>query len=288
MRHLVRLIDDATSWSWGRFVERDATPFNMAVLWEYLEENGRMVDVYTDRDAMFTVPSQPRESVEQRRQADRLTQIARALRELGIGSILALSPQAKGRVERSFRTGQDRLVKQLRLAKVTALARANEFLEKEYWPEWNESFAKPAQEFPNAHRPLTEGLDLAAILCHVESRTLINDFTFPFAGKRYGIAREQTRPSMRNQKIRVELRLNYELRVRYQGQYLEIAECKEEAKALVPPATARRRPVRKASAHRCQEGRACRRNPSRTPRMAWPRPIPAVDTFRRWWFEQQP
>ena len=53
VRNLVRLIDDATSWSWGRFVESDATPFNMAVLWEYIEKNGRMVDVYTDRDSMF-------------------------------------------------------------------------------------------------------------------------------------------------------------------------------------------------------------------------------------------
>ena len=60
VRYLVRMIDDATSWSWGRFVERDATPFNMAVLWEYLEKNGRMVDVYTDRDSMFTVPPRHR------------------------------------------------------------------------------------------------------------------------------------------------------------------------------------------------------------------------------------
>src|SRR5665811_2426119 len=62
VRYLVRLIDDATSWSWGRFVERDATPFNMAVLWEYIEKNGRMVDVYTDRDSMFTVPRRKGES----------------------------------------------------------------------------------------------------------------------------------------------------------------------------------------------------------------------------------
>src|SRR5258708_13825438 len=55
VRYLVKLIDDATSWSWGRFVGRDATPFNMAVLWEYIEKNGRMVDVYTDRDSLFTV-----------------------------------------------------------------------------------------------------------------------------------------------------------------------------------------------------------------------------------------
>src|SRR6266700_452201 len=78
------MIDDATSWSWGRFVERDATPQNMGVLWEYLERNGRMVDVYTDRDSMFAVPPRPGESPN----PDRLTQLGRALRELGIGSIL--------------------------------------------------------------------------------------------------------------------------------------------------------------------------------------------------------
>jgi hypothetical protein len=91
VRYLVRMIDDATSWSWGRFVERDATPQNMGVLWEYLERNGRMVDVYTDRDSMFAVPPRPGENPD----PDRLTQLGRALRELGIGSILAQSPQAK-------------------------------------------------------------------------------------------------------------------------------------------------------------------------------------------------
>lgn len=99
------MIDDATSWSWGRFVESDATPHNMGVLWEYLEKNGRMVDVYTDRDSMFAVPRRPGESQEKQREADRLTQLGRALRELGIGSILAHSPQAKGRIERKLFNG---------------------------------------------------------------------------------------------------------------------------------------------------------------------------------------
>src|SRR5262252_8380788 len=91
----------------GRFVESDATPQNMAVLWEYLEKNGRMVDVYTDRHSMFTTPS-ARRSAAQRVEQDSLTQIGRRLRELGIGWIAACSPQAKGRVERSFLTAQDR------------------------------------------------------------------------------------------------------------------------------------------------------------------------------------
>jgi transposase len=186
-RYLVRMIDDATSWSWGRFVERDATAQNMAVLWEYLEKNGRMVDVYTDRDSMFTVPRRPGESAEQQRQADRLTQLGRALRELGIGSILAYSPQAKGRIERSFLTAQDRLIKHLRLAKVSTIEAANAFLENEYWPEWNADFARPVSDFSNQHRPLTAQLDLAAILCHVEERVIGNDYTFSFAGHRYQI-----------------------------------------------------------------------------------------------------
>ena len=242
VRYLVRLIDDATSWSWGRFVEHDATPQNMGVLWEYLEKNGRMVDVYTDRDSMFTVTPHTGDSDEQRVAADRLTQLGRSLRELGIGWIAAYSPQAKGRIERSFLTAQDRLVKQLRLAKVTNLGAANVFLEKEYWPEWNERFARPVAAFPNQHRQLTPELDLAAILCHVEQRVIANDYTFSFNGQRYQIARSHAQAGMRHQPLRVELRLDGELHARYQGRYLDIAEC--GARAPAPPPSAAQ-PVRK-------------------------------------------
>jgi transposase len=234
VRYLVRMIDDATSWSWGRFVERDATPHNMGVLWEYLEKNGRMVDVYTDRDSMFSVTPRAGESEQERIAADRLTQIGRGLRELGIGWIAAYSPQAKGRIERSFLTAQDRLVKQLRLAKITTLEAANEFLENEYWPEWNARFARPVENFPNQHRALTPHLELAAILCHVEQRVIGNDYTFSFAGRRYQIARAEAQAGMRHQRLRVELRLNGELKARYQGRYLQIGECGLRAAAAAP------------------------------------------------------
>ena len=243
VRYLVRFIDDATSWSWGRFVERDSTPHNMAVLWEYLEKNGRMAEVYTDRDSMFTVPTQLGETEQERVAAGRLTQIGRSLRELGIGWIAAYSPQAKGRIERSFLTAQDRLVKQLRLAKVATLESANGFLETEYWPEWNQRFAQPLTDFPNQHRALTEHLDLAAILCHVEQRVIGNDYTFAFAGHRYQIVREQVQAGMRRQPLRVELRLDGELHARYQGRYLTIVEC--GSRPAEPPEPAPCKPVRK-------------------------------------------
>lgn len=231
VRYLVRLIDDATSRSWGRFVQHDGTRENMGVLWEYIEKYGRMVDTYTDRASMFTVARRAKETEAQRRQEDRLTQIGRALRELGIGWIAAYSPQAKGRVERSFETDQDRLIKCLRLAKVTTMKAANDFLEKEYWPDWNERFARPLAGIVDLHRPLTEQQNLAASLSHVEHHVIDNGFTFRFAGRRYRILRKDVKAGMRRQQLRVELRLSGEIQARYEGQYVEIAECDNEAPA---------------------------------------------------------
>jgi len=239
VRHLVRMIDDATSRSWGRFVWHDGTRENMGVLWEYVERFGRAVDYYTDRDSMFAVPLRAGESREQQRQADRVTQIGRALRELGIGWIAAYSAQAKGRVERSFSTDQDRLIKELRLAKVKTMPAANAFLEKEYWPDWNERFTKPPKSPEDLHRPRPEGFELAAALSHVEARVIANDFTFAFAGKRYQIARPQIQAGMKRQSLRVELRLNGELHARYQGRYLEIQECGPRPPAQPKPEAAK-------------------------------------------------
>lgn len=243
VRYLVRMIDDATSKSWGRFVWSDGTRENMGVLWEYLDRFGRAVDYYTDRHSMFAVAARPGESKEQQREADRLTQLGRGLRELGIGWIAAYSPQAKGRVERSFLTDQDRLIKELRLAKVKTMQKANEFLDKEYWPEWNEKFTKPPKAAEDMHRPLPEGMDIGAALSHVEQRVITNDYTFPFGGKRYQIASEQVKPGMKRQSLRVELRLNGDLKARHQGQYLEINECGSKPPQVAKPSPSK--PVRK-------------------------------------------
>jgi hypothetical protein len=225
VHHLVRMIDDATSRSWGRFVQRDGTRENMGVLWEYVKRIGRAVDYYTDRDSMFAVAPRPGESKEQQREADRLTQIGRALRELGIGWIAAYSPQAKGRVERSFLTDQDRLIKELRLAQVKTMQAANDFLEKEYWPEWNARFTRPASGAEDLHRPLAEGFELGSALSHVEQRIITNSYTFPYYSKHYQIVREDVQAGMKRQQLRVELWLNGELKARYQGRYIGIHEC---------------------------------------------------------------
>jgi hypothetical protein len=243
VHHLVRMIDDATSRSWGRFVWSDGTRENMGVLWEYVVRHGRALDYYTDRDSMFTVAPRPGESKEQQRVADRLTQIGRALRELGIGWIAAYSPQAKGRVERSFLTDQDRLIKELRLAKVKTMEAANAFLEKEYWPEWNTKFTRPARGEEDLHRPLADGFELGSALSHVEDRIITNNYTFPYYNKHYQITRDDVQPGMKRQSIRVELWLNGELKARYQGRYVGIREC--DVKLSEVPKTASGKEARK-------------------------------------------
>jgi len=242
VRYLVKWIDDATSRSGGRFVLHDGTRENMGVMWQYVEDNGRMVDLYTDRAGIFTVAPRAKESAQQRQEADRLTQFGRGLREVGIGWIAAYSPQAKGRVERSFGTDQDRLVKHLRLAKVRTMQDANKFLEEEYWPEWNERFARPLEGVVDMHRPLTPQTDLASALSHVEHRVVSNDYTFSFAGRRYQIARTDVKTGMRGKSLRIELHLNGALRARFEGEYAEVSECGAKAPAAPKPVG---RPARK-------------------------------------------
>lgn len=263
VRYLVRWIDDATSRSGGRFVRHDGTRENMGVLWQYVGCNGRMVDLYSDRAGIFMVAPRAKESAQQRQEADRLTQFGRGLRELGIGWIPAYSPQAKGRVERSFGTDQDRLVKHLRLAQVKTLQDANKFLEAEYWPEWNERFARPLDNVPDLHRALTPQIDLASALSHVEHRMVSNDYTFSFAGRRYQIARQQVKAGMRGKNLRIELHLSGTLRARFEGEYVEVGECGVKAPAAKPA------------------GKECRKNHNRGGKSDWmegffERPGPAL------------
>jgi transposase len=242
VRYLVRLIDDATSWSWGRLrgARRDAVQHGGAVgiHREKRANGGRLhrspFDVRgateTGREPGATARSRPADAT------------WASLTAAGHRFDSALSPQAKGRIECSFRTAQDRLVKDLRLARVSTMEAANVFLETEYWPEWNARFARPVADFPNQHRALSEPLELAAILCHVEQRIIGNDYTFSFAGQRYQIERSDAQAGMRHQRLRIELRLDGELKARYQQRYLNIAECNARIIAADP---AVRKPVRK-------------------------------------------
>jgi len=242
--YLIHMIDDATSELTARFVEHDSTAENMRLLWSYLERHGRPVSFYTDKASLFrTAEKHRRDRPGEQVDAVQMppTQIGRALRELGIAWIAAHSPQAKGRVERSFATAQDRLVKGLRVAGVKTLADANRYLEQEFLPWWNQHLVVAPANATDAHRPLDPGHDLAAILSSVETRQVSNDYTLRFHGNKHQISRASIRPGLRGAGVRVEQRLDGSLAVAYQGRYLELQEC-----SPVPPvaATPPRRPAK--------------------------------------------
>jgi transposase len=234
--YLIHMIDDATSELTARFVRHDSTEENMRLLWIYVDRHGRPVAFYTDKASLFqTAPKVARDVKElPRDERDPLppTQIGRALRELGIAWIPAHSPQAKGRVERSFQTAQDRLVKGLRVAGARTLEEANRYLEEEFLPWWNQHLVMAPANPADAHRPLGVTHDLAASLCYVESREVDNDYTIRLDGKRYRIVSNAMPAGLRGSVVRVERRLEGSLHVRFRERYYSLAECPSPSKPV--------------------------------------------------------
>jgi transposase InsO family protein len=165
---LITLIDDATSYLMARFYPSGTVEAHRDLVERWLRRHGRPLAFSSDRHSSF----EPQDKGKALPGAE--TQFGRALRELGIELIRAPSPQAKGRVERSFGTAQDRWVKELRLARATTTAEANVVLER-LLPAHNRRFGKASRQEGDAHRPLGPGHDLAAILSIQEERVVAND-----------------------------------------------------------------------------------------------------------------
>src|ERR1022692_4738897 len=222
--YLISMIDDATSRLHARFVLHDSTAENMRLLWSYLEKYGRPLSLYTDKASLFqTAPKTARDATElPRDERDPLppTQIGRALGELDIVWIGAHSPQAKGRVERGFQTAQDRLVKGLRVAGAKTLEQANAYLEAEFIVWWNHTIAVVPASSDDAHRPLGKEHSLAASLSYVETRQVSNDYTIQVDRQTWQISRDGIRAGLRGADVRVEVRLDGSMAVRFRESYL--------------------------------------------------------------------
>jgi hypothetical protein len=213
---LLAMIDDATSKKVARFAPAEDTAGYMDLLGRYLRKHGRMLAIYADHDSVFFAKDAQGHPT--------LTQFGRALQELGIELIPASSPQAKGRVERSHQTAQDRLVKELRLAGANSLDQANDVLEKIYLPWFNRRCAVKPASANNAHRPLQPLMKLPAILCHQESRTVCNDYTVRMDNRIYQILPPPL-PGLRGGQVTIEKRPDGRLRLRFKGQYLKYQVC---------------------------------------------------------------
>src|SRR3989442_919133 len=189
---LIVILDDATSEIYyAQLVEEESTLTVLAALKEVVERQGLFCALYSDRGSHFWLTPKAGEAVD----PHRLTQVGRALRELGIRMIPAYSPQARGRSERNFGTWQGRLPQELRLAGCTTLAQANRFLQERYTAEFNRRFRVAAAQRGSAFVPCPQR-DLDRVFSLQFQRTVNRDNTVSFLNLRLQIEPVQWRGSL--------------------------------------------------------------------------------------------
>ena len=201
---LLVIMDDATSEIYyAQLVEEESTRTVMVALREVIEQKGVFCALYSDRASHFFVTPKADEPVDH----TRLTQVGRALRELGIQMIPAYSPQARGRSERSFGTWQGRLPQELRLRQLTTVVEANQFLRDHYLRDFNARFMVKAAErgtaFVSARR---KDLDLVFSLHH--ERVVARDNTVSFANRSWQLERTKFRSSLAGCRVTVHQHLD--------------------------------------------------------------------------------
>jgi hypothetical protein len=206
-------IDDATNTIHGRFYDYEGTMPAMDSMKRYIKRYGIPQSVYLDKHTTYKSWAEPTIE-EQLNDQKPMSYFEKSLDELEIDVIHANSPQAKGRVERLFKTLQDRLVREMRLQRIKSVDEANEFLTT-YLPKHNRKFKKQAASEADLHRPALHSRELDRILCIKETRTVKNDFTIAHNGMLY-----QIEQATRARKVTVEKRLDGTLHITYKGQDL--------------------------------------------------------------------
>jgi transposase len=218
---LLVAIDDATGAVVAAlFREQEDAQGYFLLLKQVLKAKGIPLDLYHDRHSIFQDNSKRPWTLAEELQGRREpTQFAHALEELGITSIAAHSPQAKGRVERLNRTLQDRLVQELRLAGVSDIRAGNRFLPR-YFKRFNVRFAVRAEEPGLAYRPLEPSLDLQRILSFRYQRVVNQDNTVRLDGRLIQLPPGPQRRSYAAARVWVHEFLDGSLGVWYQDRWL--------------------------------------------------------------------
>ncbi len=239
---LIVTMDDATSELYSAFfVEEEGTMSSFQGLREVIEARGLFSSLYTDRGTHYWYTEAAGGKVDK----TRLTQVHRALQQLGITLIPAYSPEARGRSERVFRTLQDRLPKELALAGITEMAAANALLRTRFIPAYNQRFAVPAAEPGTAFVPWV-GASLVDVLCVQEDRVVANDNTVRYQGLHLQIPPDQHRFHYVKVTVRVHAHPNGTLAVFHGPRCL--AQYQPDGRMIEPGGTpaGRRSPTRGA------------------------------------------
>jgi len=208
---LIVILDDATSEIYyAQLVEEESTRTVMVALKEVIERKGLFCALYSDRGSHFFVTRKAGEPVDK----TRLTQVGRALKELGVQMIPAYSPQARGRMERSYGTWQGRLPQELRLAGITAVEEANRFLREYYLAEFNRKFTVKAIERGTAFW-FCGRRDLEWVFSIQTERVVAKDNTVAIKDRWWQIDKCHWRHSLAGQTVTIHQHLDGTVSIRY-------------------------------------------------------------------------
>lgn len=229
---LMGYIDDATGKVFARFYNYEGTKPAFDSFKRYARKYGIPQKAYLDKHTTYKSPKKAAFPLYDEKP---LSQFERAMKELGVDVIHAHSPQAKGRIERLFRTFQDRVVKEMRLRGIKTVEEANKFL-AEYLPRHNRKFTVKPKEGIDLHRKIPPGLNLDSILCVKEERVLRNDFTISYKGKLYQITE-----SIKAEKVTVQERINGKMLIIHNGAFVEFKEITERPEKQKKPSEVKKK-----------------------------------------------
>jgi len=208
---LIVILDDATSEIYyAQLVEEESTRTVMAALREVIERKGLFCALYSDRGSHFFVTPKAGEKVDKHR----LTQVGRAMKELGVQMIPAYSPQARGRSERSFGTWQGRLPQELRLAGIDSVEEANRFLREGYIGEFNAKFQLTAEQKGTAFRRSSRS-DLDWIFTIQSERTVAKDNTVALGERCWQLDKTRFRHTLAGVMVTINEHLDGKVSIRW-------------------------------------------------------------------------
>ena len=223
---LLAAIDDATGEiTHAKFDEHEGVEPTCNFWEEYFEKNGKPHEIYVDKFSTYSMNHKiAKENI------DTLTQFQRAMRELNVGVINAHSSQAKGRVERLFKTLQDRLIKELRLNNISTIKKANEFLEKVFIPKFNAKFSVVPRSNANLHKRITkqEFGQFPAIFSRHYERTIRNDYTLSYKNDWYQLEETQGVAMFKKEMVTVEESFDKTVKFKLRGKYLNYKKLPEK------------------------------------------------------------
>jgi hypothetical protein len=247
---LMVMIDDATSRTWARFFEGETTMAVMEIFGSYVRKYGIPHSLYVDRDSIYRSDRQATVEEELRGQTAPATQFARAMAQLNVELILANSPQAKGRVERMNGTLQDRLVKEMRLEKISDIASANLFLEKRFLPALNRRFTVKPRGCLDVHRSIPKGLRLDEVLSFQEKRVVSNDWCVMWRNRIFQLDRRHEAMALAGRDVMVRQKRDGSIDLLSQGHKLHWKELKQRpAPVKIKPTIQNNRPWKPAKGH---------------------------------------